>query len=150
MKNAFRTIAAVAVLLVASEMCSQAPAPAFSLKLDVRPRTAKTGSDFIIEVDLTNNSNQQIVTEICNGMDVNCNFTMHIRDSHGNSVPQAKWELSGTKPIGIQRGETLQFTSHLSKWFDLSRPDRYQIQVERGDTKQIVRSNISEIIVSAQ
>lgn len=49
-------------------------------------------------------------------------------------------------------GEVRKFVSNLPELFDLSRPDRYEIQVEGWDpyTKKDVRSNISHIVVSAQ
>jgi len=48
--------------------------------------------------------------------------------------------------MSVEPGQTVKFVSNLSKLFDLSRPGRYDIQVERGT----VRSNVSRIAVSAR
>jgi hypothetical protein len=89
MKNAVRMTAAVAVLLVASEVYAQASP--FSLKLEVSPSNGKTGSKFVMEVDLTNNTNERIGIEICSAMRVECNFGISVRDSHGNSPPETRY-----------------------------------------------------------
>jgi hypothetical protein len=165
MKNAVRMTAAVAVLLVASEVYAQAPP--FSLKLKVSPSNGITGSNFVMEVDLTNNTNERIGIEICSAMRVECNFGISVRDSHGNSPSETRYlkavrgEPTGFPnlvvfpsfgPRSIEPNETLRFVSDLPKLFDVSRPDRYEIQVEREDiyTHKTVQSNISHVIVSAQ
>jgi hypothetical protein len=160
MKNAVRMIAAAAVLLLASEIFAQAPAPPFSLKLDVTPGSAKAGANILMEVDLTNNTNERIGVEICSAMRVECNFGVSVLDSHGNSPPETRYlkavrgEPTGSPnlvvfpslgPRSIEPGETLKFVTDLPKLFDISRPDRYEIQVEKGN----VKSNISQVIVLA-
>jgi hypothetical protein len=153
MKNSVRMMAAVEVLLIATASYSQAPAPSFSLKLNVSPTSAQTGSKFLVVVDFTNNLHEQIVMDVCLSRDAYCNFAIYVRDSRGDSLPGPKpLTILETALLGIAPGETRKFSSDLSHLFDLSRPDRYEIQVERLDpyTKKSVRSNVSHIIVSAQ
>ncbi len=153
MKNAFRMVAAVVVLFVASEIYAQAPP--FSLKLDVTPSNAKTGSSFFMEVDLTNTTKERKELAICLDVsqEVACDFAIYVRDSHGNSLPEAPPPLvSSLADTSVEPGQTIKFFSDLSKLFDLSRPDRYEIQVERGDaqSKRTALSNVVHISVSAQ
>jgi hypothetical protein len=168
MKNAICVIAAVAVLSMTTAAYSQASAsPPFSLKLSVTPSTATAGSNFVVEVDLTNTSSQRIAIDICSAMRVECNFDISVRDSHENSPSETPYLkavrgeptgppnlviLNSFGPKSIEPGETVKFVSNLPKLFDLSRPDLYEIQVERGDLdkKMTVKSNISHIVVSAQ
>jgi|APFre7841882630_1041343.scaffolds.fasta_scaffold170242_1 hypothetical protein len=167
MKNAISRIAAVALLLVASEMHSRTPAPPFSLKLDVAPSNAKTGSNLVIEVDLTNNTNELLGIEVCLAGKVECNFEIYVRDSHGNSAPETRYlkavrhedtglprllALQSIVGTSIEPGKTIKFFSELPTLFDLSHPDRYEIQVERWDshTNKSVQSNVSHVTVSAQ
>lgn len=155
MKNTLLMVAAIAVLLVAGEIYAQAPTPtpSFSLHMDVSPTSAPTASKFLMVVGLTNNRPEQMLMTVCKGIEVQDNFVIHVRDSRGNSVPGPKrldcWDSA---PVGILRGETMKFQGDLSRMFDLTRPDRYEIQVERPDTytKNTVRSNVSYIVVSAQ
>jgi len=148
-KAIIHIVAAAAVLALAPELYSQAPAPTpfFSLKLVVTPRNFKTGSDIVMEVDLTNTTNEGKEIAICLGMSVDCNFAIYVRDSRGNLLPQPQppsvWSLAD---MSVEPGQTVKFVSNLSKLFDLSRPGRYDIQVERGT----VRSNVSRIAVSAR
>jgi hypothetical protein len=153
MKNSVRMMAAIAVLLISTASYSQAPAPSFSLKLDVSPTSAKAGSEFLMAVDLTNNGPEEMVMAVCLGIDVQDNFAIQVRDSRGNSVPGPKrLPCTETATVGILPGETMKFQGELSRMFDLTRPDRYEIQVEGWDpyTKKSVRSNVTHIIVSAQ
>jgi hypothetical protein len=155
MKKTMRVMAAVAVLLVAGGMFAQAPVPtpSFSLKLDVTPTSARKGSELLMVVDLTNNRPEEMVMLVELGTSVQDNFAIHVRDSRGNSVPGPKpLPYDETAYVGISRGETMKFQGDLSRMFDLSRPDRYEIQVERLDpqTNTTVRSNVSHIVVSAQ
>jgi hypothetical protein len=153
MKNTIRTISAVAVLLVAGEAYSQAPASSFLLKLDVMRSNITAASNVVIGVNLTNTTNQQMVMYICLNKAVECNFEIHVRDSHGSLLPEGNpvpdvWSLAG---LGVKPGETTSFSSDLSKLFDLSRPDLYEIQVERWDplTRKAIRSNVIHVVVSA-
>lgn len=145
MKNAIRVIAALAVLLVASEVYSQAPAAPFSLKLDVSPSNAKVGSNFVVEVDLTNNTNKEIGIQICLGTRVECNFKIDVRDSHGNSAPEIESQTPAVFSIatmGVAAGETIKFFSdRLSTFFDFSRPGTYTAQVSRNNNEGVVESN---------
>lgn len=109
MKNTIRVIAAVVVLLFTSEAYSQAPAPPFSLKLDVSPSSAKTGSNFVMEVGLTNNTNKRIGIPVCLGMTVECNFEISVRDSHGNSPPETRY-------LKAVRGEDTGFPPLVFVW----------------------------------
>ena len=152
-KDTIRISVAVAVLLVAGEMHAQAPTPSFSLHVDVSPTSAKTGSEFLMSVVLTNNGPEEMVMTVCLGIDVQYNFAIQVRDSRGKSVPGPK-ELpcTETAPVGILPGATMKFQGDLSRMFDLSRPDRYEIQVERQDayTNKAVKSNVCYMTVTSR
>jgi hypothetical protein len=145
MKNTIRVIAAIAVLLVAGEVYSQAPAPPFSLKLDVSPSSAKAGSNFVVEVDLTNNTKKEIGIQVCLGVTVECNFKIDVRDSHGNSAPEIESQTPTVFSVagkGVAAGETIKFFSdRLSTFFDLSRPGTYTAKVSRNNDEALVVSN---------
>jgi len=152
-KDTMRISVAVAVLLIAGEMYAQAPTPSFLLHVDVSPTSAKTGSEFLMLVALTNNRPEEMVMTVCLGIDVQDNFAIQVRDSRGNSVPGPKrLSCTQTAPVGVLAGETMKFQGDLSRMFDLSRPDRYKIQVERQDayTNKPVKSNVSYITVTSR
>jgi hypothetical protein len=155
MKGAIRMIAAIAVLLVASEVYSQAPAP-FSLKLKVLPSDAKAGSNFVAEVDLTNNSKERIGITVCLGMRVECNFDVDVRDSQGNAALETRYlkavrgeptgppTLVSAPSIGersVEPGETIKFVSSLPELFYLWRPGTYTLQVSRSDNDAVTKSS---------
>ena len=153
MKDTIRISVAVAVLLVAGEMYAQAPTPSFSLHVDVSPTSAKAGSELLMAVNLTNNQPDEMVMYVCLGITVQDNFAIQVRDSRGNSVPGPKrlW-CEETATVGINPGATEKFQGDLSRMFDLSRPDRYEIQVERQDdyTNKAVKSNVSYLTVTSR
>ena len=155
MKNTIRAIAALAVLLMASEMYSQAPAP-YSLKLNVSPSSAKAGSNFVVEVDLTNTTNKRIGVPVCLGMRVECNFDIDVRDSQGNAALETRYlKAVRGEPTGpplllsapsiagksAEPGETVKFVSDLPELFYLWRPGTYTAQVTRDDGAAVVKSN---------
>lgn len=156
MKNTIRVIAAFAVLLMASEVYSQAPAASFSLKLDVSPSNAKAGSKFVVEVDLTNTTNNRIGLQVCLGMRVECNFDIDVRDSQGNAALETRYlKAVRGEPTGpplllsapsiagksAEPGETVKFVSDLPELFYLWRPGTYTVQVSRSDNDAVVKSS---------
>ena len=156
MKNAIRVIAAIAVLLMANEIYSQAPASPFLLKLDVSPSNAKAGSHFVAEVHLTNNTKQRIGITVCSGMRVECNFDIDVRDSQGNAALETRYlKAVRHEPTGpplllslpsvggksVEPGETIKFVSDLPELFYLWRPGTYTVQVSRSDNDAVVKSN---------
>jgi hypothetical protein len=153
MKKTIRGIVAFALLLMAGEVYSQAPATPFSLKLDVSPSKAKAGSKFVMEVDLTNNTSKPIAIPVCLGMTVECNFKIDVRDSHGNSAPELESQTASvfsTAGKGIAPYETIKFSSdRLSTFFDLSRPGTYTARVSRNNNEAVVESNPVTFTVEA-
>jgi hypothetical protein len=156
MKNTIRLILALVVLLPAIEIYSQAPAAPYSLKLDVSPRSAKAGSNFAVEVDLTNTTSKPIGVPVCLGMSVECNFDIDLRDSQGKPALETRYlkavrgEPTGPPLLisapsiagkGAQPGETIKFASNLPELFYLWRPGTYTIQVSRSDSETVVKSS---------
>jgi hypothetical protein len=145
MKNTIRLLASLAILLLAGEMFSQAPAAPYSLKLDVSPTHAAAGSQFHMEVDLTNRTPRPIALQLCLGLTVECNFEISVRDSHGNSAREIQSPMPTVLSIagqGVAPGETLKFVSQrLSTFFDLTRPGTYTVQVSRSNEGSVVKSN---------
>jgi hypothetical protein len=145
MKNTIRVAASLAILLFAGEIFSQAPAAPYSLKLDVSPTRAKAGSQFLMEVDLTNHTPKPIALQVCLGLAVECNFKISVRDSHGKSATEIESQMPTVLSIagaGVAPGETLRFVSErLSTFFDLTRPGTYTVQVSRSNEGAVAESN---------
>jgi hypothetical protein len=154
-KDTIRISVAVAVLLIAGGMYAQVPTPtpSFSLHVDVAPTSARADSELLIVVDLTNNRPEEMVMLVELGIAVQDNFAIHVRDSRGNSVSGPKrLPYDEVANVGILPGETMKFQGDLSRMFDLSRPDRYEIQVERQDayTNKAVKSNVCYATVTSR
>jgi uncharacterized protein YecT (DUF1311 family) len=151
-KNTIRIIAAVAVFLAASESYPQALPPPFSLKLDVSNGNAMARTILPMEVDLTNTTTKEIAIEICNGMSVECDFEIVVRDSRGNSLPAAyngAAQVFSTGLMGIHPGETKKFYSELTKLFDLSRPGTYTVQVRISGSNMYIDAHTSQAVAES-
>lgn len=148
----------VGLLLSALSGISQTPSKSISLRTSVSPEVATVGSKTTLEVDMTNESSERIYVQLCNGFKAEFNVNIEVRDSHGNPPPEShyfravKGEPSGkpdlmiTENFGvrsIEPGETVKFTADLNRLFDLTKPDRYEVTLEKPDpvTHSPVRSN---------
>jgi hypothetical protein len=167
MTNKILLIPALALLLFVCDSHSQAPTPPFSMKIILSPSNAKVGSNVVVQVELTNTTSKRVGTDVCLGMTVECNFDIFVRDSHGNPASETRYlkavrgENAGSPLIisapsiagmSVEPGQTVKFSSNLSDLFDISRPDSYEIQVQRWDsyTNKNIPSSSVHLTVSAQ
>lgn len=163
MRNAICSIAAVAVVSSASLLCSQIQTSSYSLAVRVSPTAAKAGSNFILEVDLTNNTKQRIATTLCLGTRVECNFEISVRDGAGTSAPETRYlKAVRNEPTGhahlisapsyavrsIEPGETIKFASDLPGLYIFNRPGTYTVQVSREENGVVVQSDPATFTVT--
>ncbi|HMD38338.1 MAG TPA: hypothetical protein VKH15_03590 [Candidatus Acidoferrum sp.] len=160
-----RTFMVVAAILMVMAWVSVNPAGdrkmrGFALQLvpsqnAIQPGVAtwKVGAAAFVLVMMINNSNRTVHYSLTNpGFD----WEMDVRDGAGNPVPESqalrkmkqdaqKVLISGRNILGtLKPHETAQDTVEVSCFYDLSRPGKYSIQVQRvfSDVgKEFVQSN---------
>jgi hypothetical protein len=88
-----------------------------------------------------------------------------VRDDKGNSPPETKYQrvLRGEEPltepwvasvatISVDPGKTFSDAMIANKFYDLSKPGKYKIQVQRTDpaSKVVVKSNVITVTVTPE
>jgi hypothetical protein len=130
----------------------------FSLTVNAEKPEVKAGSEVWVHIQMTNNSDHDIdcSTFYVSGTDLRFHYDVH--DSHGNPAKK-KVEHPELVPGSIQLctlkpGESVTRESRITRVHDLSRPDKYAIQVSRGASDNekdgMVQSNAATVTVSPQ
>jgi hypothetical protein len=119
----------------------------FSITISGPPKEVKTGTSVEIKIRLTNTSDHEISLATFRANAVNISYKYDVRDSTGTLVEKK----SRGRAVGsvtqrtVQPGETVDEEAVISRVFDMSRLDQYEIQVSRGisgDPKDgVVKSN---------
>jgi hypothetical protein len=121
----------------------------------------KTGSGILVSVTLTNHSGKTLSASL---MDYDYDYTIDVRDAQGNSAPEseevrkARAELDACRKSGhsscgrrimlhgvinqIRPGERWEERLLITKYFDMSRPGRYTIQLERTLPEQLGKGTV--------
>ncbi len=153
----------VAALFVLSTLTSPVrglmPGAPFSLAISTVQESVPAGSDIKLTIKLTNDTNHDITLI---DMDQYCDYTVEVRDSNGQSVPETekKRKLNCTdNPVAgkvittkLKPGEHHEYLIFPDVLFDMIRPDKYTVQVSRKIPKELgqgqVKSNTIEIAVT--
>jgi hypothetical protein len=161
------------VLLV--PLAAQSPMPAFSLSIAAEPQTIKPGAEVTLFIGLTNNTQRQLSFPMMDRYQAESNFTIHVTDPTGEPAGKTRFYrmMTGDKTgkdaveppydprhevisVGsldswaVPPGKTVEGKAVLNKLFDMSKPGKYTIQVEKIDdlSKAVVKSNIVTITVA--
>ncbi len=153
-------IATVLVLLCAYQG-KQTILPSFSLTISAKT-AIQQGSDVKIRIALTNTSTRKlsVLHEKANEIGELVGFSLDVRDTNNIQVPLTAYgkayynhELAlvvAPYYADVQPGQTLEDWIVVSKLYDLSKPGKYAIQVQRTDedTSLVIKSNVLPIIIA--
>ena len=159
---------AVLILVPLRPLAAQSADPAFSLSISAKPEIAAPGEELILSIVLTNKTPQQIFFQT-DRYHPETNYTIHVTDPSGEAAGKtrayrmATGDRTGkdaaappadpTRTIisigsvgisGVAPGKTMEERTALNGLFDLTRPGRYTIHVEKKDdtSKAVVKSNV--------
>lgn len=137
--------------------CQQRP---LSIAISAPQSSLKVGSDVRLEVTLTNTSNRRMLIKERNPA---TDYEIDIRDERGTAVPGSDFGRKLKEPpvipmnsrnlgIYLRPNESTKESITLSELYDLSRPGKYLIQVERGVSDNpkdgVVKSNKITVTVT--
>jgi hypothetical protein len=161
MRIRFHLLLAGAIFGAAVAGAAQTTPANFSIKIVARHDVVRTGSDVSVVVLLTNIANHELhYTTVDDDMFGDNGYVPKILDDAGKPVPLTKYGqmianrtyLQGRRgQVGVQPGETtVPHEISLSELYDLTRPGKYTIQMERmdKDAKVRVKSNIITVTVT--
>jgi hypothetical protein len=130
---------------------AQSTGPAYSLSLNVPSTSLSVGADIKVHITMKNTSDHDLFYRVDPSGKL-LPFSFDVRDSQGAAVPKMPRRpgpgASGSYFRGtLHPGESIERDRILGKEFDLSKPGRYTIHVERQDDDVVVRSNVVTITV---
>ena len=155
-----------ALLILPSGGATQSAKPDISVTISAMQTVVKADSEVKVGIILTNISNHEVSLAKDNAQNLGeAHNKIEVRDEKGNLAPEAKYvgildgkapndvifmPLGSSAPHSLKPGETLKDAIIASKLFDLSKPGKYTIQVQRTDeaTKTVVRSNTITLTVT--
>jgi len=157
------------LMAAAAVSAAQLDPPAFSIAISVPQDVVTRGSKVKVKITLKNTSNHDIVIPRSNAEDQGVfHNKITVRDEEGNLVADKAAVAARTdknKDTGseltnltmetvinftLKPGESLKDGIKLSEFYDLSKPGKYSIEVERTDdiTKAVVKSNTITLAVT--
>lgn len=155
-----------AVLAVLGAVVPQDTVAPYSLAIKARQNVVKVGSEVRVKISLTNTSNHEIVVSREKGNALGeLDYKVDVRDETGGLARKTKYlraiqgENTGETTVtvsspglfSVQPGKSLEEEDVVvSNLYDLSKPGKYAIQVERTDetSKTAVKSNTITITVT--
>ena len=137
-----RILASILVLVGALIAANGASTP-FTLTLEAEQNPIKAGSEVKVDITLRNSSNHPIAVGL--GL-AEVDYALGVRDSQNRIPPETDFArkskgrvyFSNETVFTLQPGETVpKEMLVISKFYDLSRPGRYTIQVSRTVPKEL-------------
>ena len=138
----------------------------FSIRINAPQAASRVGSEVRIDAVITNITDQEIWVPVEKGSRGEFDFKIDLRDSAGlvpaetiyyravKGEPQTGSPIlvvtASGGPLPVKPQGTLTDVIQVDKLYDLSKPDKYTIQVERYDdlTKTIVESNKITFVIT--
>ena len=142
--------ALLGIVCVTSAQCQRRP---LSIVISAPQSVLRVGSEVRLEVTLTNTSSRRMLIQERNSA---TDYEIDVRDERGTAVPENDYGRKLKEPpvmpmnsrnfgIYLQPNESTKESIALSDLYDLSRPGKYSIQVERGVSDNpkdgVVKSN---------
>ncbi len=130
---------------------AQSTEPGYLLALSAPSASLTAGADIKVDVTMKNTSDHDVFYMVDPSGKLSP-FSFDVRDAQGGAVPKVP-RKPGPGASGsyfratLHPGESIQRERTLGKEFDLSKPGRYTIHVERQDDDVVVRSNVITITV---
>jgi hypothetical protein len=160
-------LAVLALLVVATVARCPAQGPngkqPFTLAIRVDQLTFKIGSQIRLRITLTNTSGQDLPIGRAKGdaQAEEVGYRIEVLDEEGKNAPETKFQrvikgeedgifVSSPIAITIQSGKTYEDAMMVNKFYDLSQPGKYTIQVQRRDPQSgiLVMSNTITVTVT--
>jgi hypothetical protein len=146
------------ILLVVSFGSWQQPNQApFKISIATEKTTVVTGADVLVDVSLTNTSNQNVEEGVMyqTGIGVDTSFRFEVRDQHGKLVPKRVDPEEGFRTGSVRfrtlgAGQTLIQPQPVSTIYDMRKPGKYTVQVWRPDPNYEIKSNRITITVTPE
>jgi uncharacterized protein (DUF58 family) len=151
-----------ALTLILAAACVASPSRTatgpFSLTIEAEENPVKVGSEVKVDITLRNSSNRAMSMSMG---PAETDYAFEVRDSQ-NRIPaetelarqsKGKAHFSNDQIFTLQRGDSLpKAVLIVTKFYDLSRPGKYTIQVSRQTPKELgsgtVKSNAITLTVS--
>ncbi len=149
------------LILLSLYQGAQTVRPPFSLTISAKT-AIQEGSDVKIRIALTNTSTRKlsVLHEKANEIGERVGFSLDVRDAnniqvsltaYGKAYYNHELALVGAPYYAdVRPGQTLEDWIVVSKLYDLSKPGKYKIQVQRTDedTSVVVKSNVLNIMIA--
>jgi len=158
MKTYLKRMLILIILAVSAASSTQSSAPPFTLTLGTEENSVKAGAEVKVDITLRNSSNRAM--HISYGLS-EIDYAFDVRDSQNRIPPETEFaRKSKGRPhfwsdtvFYLQPGESLpKALLVVSKFYDLSRLDKYTIQVSRAVPKElgggVIKSNFITIAVT--
>jgi hypothetical protein len=135
---------------------SEDPPPSFSLTLTAEPDVAKAGDPVLLDIRLTNTTDEQIwlLGLAAAPKGYAANYKLDIRDAQGQPVPLKKSLRLWSSMLGasgrLAPGESDHDSIRLDEYYDLGKPGRYTISTQRTDpdNKAVATSNTATLTIT--
>jgi hypothetical protein len=138
-----------------SQTQSQNAKPKFAITISTPQGVFSVSSDIAVDISLTNRSGRKIkMYWPNNGEASDSEYVMRVFDESGKTPPRTRVGRNiidndpGIRTGNIEianrdvgDGEVLKHRLVITKFFDLSKPGKYTIQLERGEGETAVKSN---------
>ena len=158
MKGRLERVLTLIILAVCTAGTVTSTTAPFTLILGTEENVVKAGSEVKINITLRNSSNRAIHM---NTGSSEIEYVIEVRDSQGTSAPKTDFgrkanerpHFSSDQIFTLQPGECLpKISLDVTKLYDLSRPGKYTIQVNRLVPKELgsgqIRSNPITITIA--
>jgi hypothetical protein len=133
----------------------QANNPPFKIAITAEKSTIVAGADVLVDVSLTNTSNQNVEETVMyeDGIGLDSTLRFEVRDEHGKLVPKRvypneEFRAGSFRVHTIPVGQALTQPQPVSALYDMRKPGKYTIQVWRPDSKYDIKSNIVTMTVT--
>jgi hypothetical protein len=146
------------VLVASAAGSAQNSTTPFTLTLEAVENPVQTGSDVKVDITLRNSSNRAM--HISYGLS-ELDYVFEVRDSQNRIPPETEFArkskgrpyFSNDQFFYLQPGESLpKAPLVVSKFYDLSRPGNYKIQVSRTVPKELgsgtIKSNVITLTIA--
>src|ERR1700730_9965353 len=143
---------------------AQTVEPTFAVTIRLEPDVVKVNSEIRVKTTLINKSNGKISFERSPEDMAELEFQPYVRDNQGNPAPLTEYGRHVLKGEGslpplvthfagfstLQPGESLKCDVVITRFYDLSQPRKYTIQVERihDSLKMVAKSNTITVTVT--
>ena len=158
MKNFMKLFLVLTTLAVGAASSTVSSEPPFALTLKAEENPVKAGSEVKVDITLRNSSNRAM--HMSYGLS-EIDYALDVRDSENRTPPETDFArkskgrayFSSDQTFYLQPGECLPTAPLVvSKFYDLSRPGNYLVQVSRAVPKElgggIVKSNVIPITIT--